>query len=425
MTVGPPPMSRHHRAPGGRGSTRGAGRLPPGIIVSCAIFRSPPRRERPVRPQRRGLLQRRRQAHQASLAGRLPADPRRQAGQSQRSPPAGRGLPRHDRRGVQAALLRRQGRARRSGHHRERRAGPGRRRRAVQPAGGQLLPAGGRADAGRAGGPGRLPAGARRALRLLSPAASGARQPRPGPPGASRGDEPRRRSPCSRRRTPSVPPPGCPNCRPPSRSARRWSSATTPSTATKSCSGRSTRTACMLVGDEWYLLGYCHLRQAIRTFRLSRIRSRISHATKAPHDFAPPAGFTLAAYRDRPAWQLDGRLHQALIRVGSSMAWWVQAHYSHCGEIDAAGRRLDPLRDRIWLHAGDGLVGARPRRGGRDHLAAGPARRRCRPARAAAAAPARPARARSPRRRAPGAAPPPARLRPPATGTSKSTVSRA
>jgi proteasome accessory factor BC len=89
----------------------------------------------------------------------------------------------------------------------------------------------------------------------------------------------------------------------------------------------------LLVGDEWYLLGYCHLRQAVRTFRLSRIRSRISHATKAPHDFAPPAGFTLAAYRDRPAWQLDGRLHQALIRVGSAMAWWVQAHYSHCGEV--------------------------------------------------------------------------------------------
>ena len=91
----------------------------------------------------------------------------------------------------------------------------------------------------------------------------------------------------------------------------------------------------LMVGDEWYLLGYCHLRQAVRTFRLSRIRSRISHATKAPHDFAPPASFTLAAYRDRPAWQLDGRPHQALIRVSSSMAWWVQAHYSHCGTVAA------------------------------------------------------------------------------------------
>ena len=99
----------------------------------------------------------------------------------------------------------------------------------------------------------------------------------------------------------------------------------------------------LMVGDEWYLLGYCHLRQAVRTFRLSRIRSRISHATKAPHDFAPPAGFTLTAYRDRPAWQLDGRLHQALIRVGSDMAWWVQAHYSHCGE-------LTPQRDGSILY---------------------------------------------------------------------------
>ena len=60
----------------------------------------------------------------------------------------------------------------------------------------------------------------------------------------------------------------------------------------------------LLVGDEWYLIAYCHLRGAIRTFRLSRVRSRVTFATRAPHDFTPPPDFTIDDYLDRPAWQL-------------------------------------------------------------------------------------------------------------------------
>jgi predicted DNA-binding transcriptional regulator YafY len=88
-----------------------------------------------------------------------------------------------------------------------------------------------------------------------------------------------------------------------------------------------------LVGDEWYLIGYCHLRQGIRTFRLSRIRSLVRHATRATHDFATPADFDLAAYRDRPPWQLGPRRDRALIRIDSAMAWWVEAHFAHCGTL--------------------------------------------------------------------------------------------
>jgi proteasome accessory factor B len=88
-----------------------------------------------------------------------------------------------------------------------------------------------------------------------------------------------------------------------------------------------------LVGDEWYLIGYCHLRASIRTFRLSRIRSRIRHATRAPHDFTVPADFSLSAYRDRPGWQLSAPQATAEIDIDESMAWWVEAHFSHCGTI--------------------------------------------------------------------------------------------
>jgi len=92
----------------------------------------------------------------------------------------------------------------------------------------------------------------------------------------------------------------------------------------------------LLVGDEWYLIAWCHLRTAIRTFRLSRLRSRVTFATRAPHDFAPPADFSIDDYLDRPAWQLGEPVGQASLRVAAEMAWWVEAHFSRCGTITPA-----------------------------------------------------------------------------------------
>ncbi len=89
-----------------------------------------------------------------------------------------------------------------------------------------------------------------------------------------------------------------------------------------------------LVAGEWYLIGWCHTREALRTFRLSRIRSRVTHATRAPHDFPPPDDFDIGVYRDRPAWQLAEPLGIARVRVGAEMAWWVEAHWTQCGSIE-------------------------------------------------------------------------------------------
>ena len=88
-----------------------------------------------------------------------------------------------------------------------------------------------------------------------------------------------------------------------------------------------------LIAGEWYLIGWCHLRHAERTFRLSRIRSRVTHATRAPHDFDTPKSFDIGAYRDRPSWQLAKPAGTARIRVAPEMAWWVEAHWGHCGTI--------------------------------------------------------------------------------------------
>jgi predicted DNA-binding transcriptional regulator YafY len=100
-----------------------------------------------------------------------------------------------------------------------------------------------------------------------------------------------------------------------------------------------------LVGDEWYLIGHCHLRESIRTFRLSRIRSKIRHATRAPHDFKVPSEFSLSAYRDRPAWQLGAPQGTAEIAVDESMAWWVEAHFGHCGTITHDAARVSEAGD--------------------------------------------------------------------------------
>ena len=93
----------------------------------------------------------------------------------------------------------------------------------------------------------------------------------------------------------------------------------------------------LLVGDEWYLVGHCHLRRAIRTFRLSRLRSRVTFATRAPHDFATPPGFSIDDYLDRPPWQLGETVGRATVRVTADMAWWVEAHFARCGTIAPVG----------------------------------------------------------------------------------------
>ena len=49
-------------------------------------------------------------------------------------------------------------------------------------------------------------------------------------------------------------------------------------------------------GGQFYLLGYSHEREAVRVFRLSRIRGKVSYATKAEHDFRRPADFDPRAY---------------------------------------------------------------------------------------------------------------------------------
>ena len=54
-------------------------------------------------------------------------------------------------------------------------------------------------------------------------------------------------------------------------------------------------------GGQFYLVGHSHEREAIRVFRLSRIRGKVAYATKAEHDFQRPADFDPREYANRIA----------------------------------------------------------------------------------------------------------------------------
>ncbi len=86
-------------------------------------------------------------------------------------------------------------------------------------------------------------------------------------------------------------------------------------------------------GGEFYLLGYAHEREAIRVFRLSRIRGKVSYATKAEHDFRRPEDFDPRAYADRADWQLGEQDGVAEVLLGERIAWQIERHFGRFGEI--------------------------------------------------------------------------------------------
>jgi predicted DNA-binding transcriptional regulator YafY len=86
-------------------------------------------------------------------------------------------------------------------------------------------------------------------------------------------------------------------------------------------------------GGQFYLLGHAHERQAIRVFRLSRIRGKVSYATKAEHDFRRPADFDPREYASRADWQLGEQQGVAEILLSERIAWQVERHFGRYGEI--------------------------------------------------------------------------------------------
>jgi predicted DNA-binding transcriptional regulator YafY len=89
-------------------------------------------------------------------------------------------------------------------------------------------------------------------------------------------------------------------------------------------------------GGQFYLVGHSHERDAIRVFRLSRIRGKVAYATKAEHDFPRPEGFDPRGYANRIPWQLGEPLATAEVWVSDHIAWHVERSFGAHGEMGEA-----------------------------------------------------------------------------------------
>jgi proteasome accessory factor BC len=84
---------------------------------------------------------------------------------------------------------------------------------------------------------------------------------------------------------------------------------------------------------QFYLIGHSHERDAIRVFRLSRVRGKVAYSTKAEHDFQRPEGFDPREYANRTPWQLGDPLGTAEIWVSDHIAWQVERSFGAYGEM--------------------------------------------------------------------------------------------
>jgi proteasome accessory factor C len=90
-------------------------------------------------------------------------------------------------------------------------------------------------------------------------------------------------------------------------------------------------------GGQFYVVGRSHERGAIRVFRLSRIRGKVGYATKAEHDFQRPANFDPRAYANRIDWQFGEPVDTAEVWIGHRIAWQIERHFGHYGQMRPAG----------------------------------------------------------------------------------------
>ena len=96
---------------------------------------------------------------------------------------------------------------------------------------------------------------------------------------------------------------------------------------------------------QFYLIGYSHERDEVRVFRLSRIRGKVSYATKAEHDFTPPEDFDRRDYASRADWQMGKIDGSATVFLRERIAWLVERDFGNYGEFRRP-RKADGVKGR-------------------------------------------------------------------------------
>ncbi|HEX2467183.1 MAG TPA: WYL domain-containing protein [Solirubrobacterales bacterium] len=89
---------------------------------------------------------------------------------------------------------------------------------------------------------------------------------------------------------------------------------------------------------QFYLIGHSHEREDVRVFRLSRIRGKVSYATKAEHDFSAPEDFDRRDYASRADWQMGEIEGTAKVFVRERIAWLVERDFGTYGTLRKAKR---------------------------------------------------------------------------------------
>ena len=110
----------------------------------------------------------------------------------------------------------------------------------------------------------------------------------------------------------------------------------------------------------WYVVGRDLARDAIRTFRVSRIRSDIRFATRRERDFRLPPDFDVEAHRVPRPWQIGEASSRARVAVQGDTAWWVHRTLSDAGTLDDGVfetdvARMEPLAGWILRQNGRAL----------------------------------------------------------------------
>jgi proteasome accessory factor C len=104
-----------------------------------------------------------------------------------------------------------------------------------------------------------------------------------------------------------------------------------------------------LIQGHWYVVGRDHIRDAVRTFRVTRIAGPVRFLTEKNRDFYVPMDYDHSAYRARPPWLLGPITGSATISVGDDLAWYVERLAPHVQTLpageDVCTRFLVPYAD--------------------------------------------------------------------------------
>ena len=97
---------------------------------------------------------------------------------------------------------------------------------------------------------------------------------------------------------------------------------------------------------QFYLIGHSHERDEVRVFQLSRINGKVSYATKAEHDFAPPEDFDRRDYGTRAEWQMGEIEGTSAVFLRERIVWLVERDFGRHG---AFASRPEPTGSRAGL----------------------------------------------------------------------------